>query len=132
MPRRSCLASKLKGSKRANTNVNDRINDNASGLRPVYDKCFSFHFRSDLAIRVTLRSFETSQITRSRQRSSGLYKLHLVAQQRAVVRCRGLRPLLSFLLGAQLLLDGLCLHEERLTIGLRRCQPLGPHRLGFP
>ena len=68
-------------------NVNDRINDNASGLRPVYDKCFSFHFRSDLAIRVTLRSFETSQITRSRQRSSGLYKLHLVAQQRAVVRC---------------------------------------------
>ena len=103
-----------------------------SGLRPVYDKCFSFHFRSDLAIRVTLRSFETSQITRSRQRSSGLYKLHLVAQQRAVVRCRGLRPLLSFLLGAQLLLDGLCLHEERLTIGLRRCQPLGPHRLGFP
>ena len=24
---------------------------------------------------------------------------------------------------AQLLLDGLCLHEERLTIGLRRCQP---------
>ena len=35
-----------------------------SGLRPVYDKCFSFHFRSELAIRVTLRSFETSHGSR--------------------------------------------------------------------
>jgi predicted lysophospholipase L1 biosynthesis ABC-type transport system permease subunit len=34
--------------------------------------------------------------------------------------------------GAQLLLDGLCLLEERLTISLGRRQPLGPHHLGVP